>query len=111
MINIFVSSLGLLTSQGKCVQTISEYPAAYLNIINAVESRTNLTLNVKTGVVLHWFKNMSTPYPQGTFVFKTLGARAAMAQRWKIKANIPPAIVIDSRFEDKLFTIARAFRL
>ena len=62
--------------------SIGEYPQRVKDIQHAYGNHQEYALVITQPVVIQWFKNMSARYPQGAFVFETLDARAALAQRW-----------------------------
>ena len=83
MIHIVYDTQNLITNTSdKTIRSVGEYPAAYSSISIALQSNTDLKLVVFHSTVFQWIKNLSQRYPQGTFVFETLDARQAFAQKW-----------------------------
>ena len=63
---------------------IYDYVGIYQSILHAFQTNQKITVTVRHTTVLQWLKNMSLRYPQGTFVFETLDARQALAQKWGV---------------------------
>jgi hypothetical protein len=85
MIHIKYDTLGLVTTQpSNVVADIKGYPIAYDAILSAIYSSQDLEFYIYSSPILQWFKNMSLRYPQGTFVFETIDARQALAQKWML---------------------------
>lgn len=85
MIHIIFDTQKLMspTSQN-IIRNIGEYPVAYVAILLAHQSKSDLHYTVYISSVLQWLKNLSLRYPQGTFIFETLDARQALAQKWGV---------------------------
>jgi hypothetical protein len=82
MIKILYDPQDLTSAQENKVRQISEYPPVVKSCLANLSEGKNQTIILVQPVLLQWFKNMASRYPQGTFVFETLDARAALAQRW-----------------------------
>ena len=66
------------------IKSIGEYPGEYKAILAALQSNDDYHCIVYLSPVFEWLKHLSQRYPQGTFVFETLDARQALAQKWDI---------------------------
>lgn len=82
MIKIIFDPQGLTSAGDDRVREISAYPQLVKSCLASLSEGKNQTLILAHPALLQWFKNMSARYPQGTFVFETLDARTALAQRW-----------------------------
>lgn len=82
MIKIIYDPQDSTSARENKVREISTYPQLVKSCLASLNKGKNLTIILAQPVLLHWFKNMSARYPQGTFVFEALDARLALAQRW-----------------------------
>ncbi len=82
MIKIVFDPLGLAAIKNTIIRDISEYPSRVEDCLNSIAEGKDLILNIVEPIMLEWFKNMASRYPQGTFTFETTDARGALAQRW-----------------------------
>lgn len=64
------------------VSNVAEYARAYAHILATLQNSQDFRLLVHHQAVYQWLKNLSLRYPQGAFVFETLDARQALAQKW-----------------------------
>lgn len=62
----------------------AEFPRFVAEISEAINAGQEFTLMIRHAAVLNWLKNMSQRYPQDTFVFESINARGALAQRWQV---------------------------
>lgn len=72
------------------MNAIAEFPQRVKDIRQAYENHQEYALVVSQPVVIQWLKNMSSRYPQGTFIFETVDARGVLAQRWGLE--IPASV-------------------
>ncbi len=85
MIHITYDSQKLITPTPKNnIENIGDYPKVYASILLALQSDNDFHCTVYSSPIIQWFKNLSLRYPQGTFVFETLDARMALAQKWGV---------------------------
>ncbi len=82
MIKIIYDPQNLISDREDRVWEISAYPKLVRSCLASLSEGKNQTIILAHPALLQWFKNMSARYPQGTFVFETLDARTALAQRW-----------------------------
>jgi len=82
MIKVIFDPLDLISTGEAKVRDIAQYPPLIKNCLSSLSEGKNQTVYVAHQTVFQWLKNMASRYPQGTFVFETLDARAALAQRW-----------------------------
>jgi len=86
MIRIIAGPRELTPSmQGILVYDAQGYSEAYDHILQSLQANKDLIVTVHKLVAFQWFKNMASRYPQGTFVFETIDARWALAQRWDME--------------------------
>src|SRR5260370_14615196 len=102
MIRIIFDPTDLSANKNKSIRNISEYPLSIKDSIYSLSEGRDLTIFIIQPVMLQWFKNMATRYPQGTFVFETIGARGALAQRWGI--DIPATITNEDILQSGLLS-------
>ncbi|MFZ6018452.1 MAG: hypothetical protein ACOYXO_02495 [Chloroflexota bacterium] len=82
MIKVIFDPLDLISTGEAKVRDIAQYPPLIKNCLSSLSEGKNQTVYVAHQTVFQWLKNMASRYPQGTFVFEILDARAALAQRW-----------------------------
>ncbi len=70
------------------MDSMAEYPRRVKEIQQAYENHREYALVIPQPVVIQWLKNASARYPQGVFLFETIDARSALAQRWGIDIPI-----------------------
>jgi len=88
MIKIVLDATILMSSaDGLIVERVDQYPAVYAKIQEALQSQQELTIIVHPRSVSQWFKNMCLRFPQGTFAFEMLDARAALGDRNPRESN------------------------
>ncbi|MEW6180946.1 MAG: hypothetical protein AB1522_13585 [Chloroflexota bacterium] len=90
MIKIIYDPQGLTSAGEDRVREISAYPRLVKSCLTSLSEGKDQTIILVQPVLLQWFKNMSARYPQGTFVFETLDARLALAQKWGME--IPASV-------------------
>jgi hypothetical protein len=90
MIKVIYDPQNLNSTRQNKIREISEYPQAVKTCLSCLNQGKDYTFVVVQPVILQWWKNMAARYPQGTFVFETVDARSALAQRWStvIPANV-----------------------
>lgn len=104
MISIILDLTLLLGhSQKKHISTIKEYPEVYLKILDVLNIHKDYSIVVQTEIIVHWLKKMAVRYPQGTFVFETIDARVALAQRWGIE--IPSSVTNEDILQAGLLSV------
>src|SRR5260370_17103607 len=103
MIRIIFDPTDLSANKNKSIRNISEYPLSIKDSINSLSEGRDLTIFIMQPVILQWFKNMATRYPQGTFVFETIDARGVLAERWGI--DIPATITNDDILQLTLLSL------
>lgn len=69
---------------------ITDYTLAYRTILRNIEEVVDTTIFVSNPVIIQWLRNMSSRYPQGTFLFETIDARSALAQQWNV--DVPSSV-------------------
>jgi hypothetical protein len=92
MITVVYNPVALIAS-ASTVRQPSEFPQAVRQSLDALDKEGNLILYVAQPAVFEWLKNMALRYPHGTFVFETVDARRALADRWGI--GIPETVTND----------------
>src|SRR5260370_7306421 len=102
MIRIIFDPTDLSANKNKSIRNISEYPLSIKDSIYSLSEGRDLTIFIIQPVMLQWFKNMATCYPQGTFVFETFDASGALAQRWGI--DIPATITNEDILQSGLLS-------
>lgn len=90
MIKIIYDPIDLAQHPDGKIRKISEYPQLIQRCLNCLSGGENQTIFLANSVILQWLKNMASRYPQGTFIFETIDARRALAQRWGV--DIPEYI-------------------
>lgn len=90
MIKIIYDPIGLLSHPEIKIQNISEYPMAIKNCLIGLTEGKNQTIYLVQPILLQWFKNMASRYPQGTFFFETVNARSALEKKWEM--TIPTSV-------------------
>ncbi|MCX6054118.1 MAG: PglZ domain-containing protein [Chloroflexi bacterium] len=81
MIKIIFDPIDLTHHPENKARQISEYPLVIRGILSNPSEGENQVIYLIQPAMLQWFKNMASRYPQGTFVFETIDARGALAQR------------------------------
>jgi hypothetical protein len=85
MIKIGLDSGNLLRDVGDIsISDVSDYPQTYERLLKFVQQNRNALVIVRQQAVYQWLRNLSTRYPQGTFVFETFDARNALEQKWSL---------------------------
>ena len=83
MVQIIYDAEHLVPPVGEqTVANVSEYAGAYARLLAALQNNQDFRLVVRHQAVYQWLKNLAARYPQGVFVFETLDARQALAQKW-----------------------------
>lgn len=90
MIKVVYDPQGLTSAGEDRVREISAYPQLVKSCLASLAEGKNQTITLSRPALLQWFKNMSARYPQGAFVFETLDARLALAQKWGVE--IPASV-------------------
>lgn len=93
MIKIIYDPHDLASPQENKLREITKFPQVVKNCLSSLSEGQNESIFLVQPVLLQWFKNMSTRYPQGAFVFETLDARAVLSQRWGV--DIPTTVMND----------------
>lgn len=80
------------------VNSFTEYLILYERLLESIHTGQNLHILVHHPTILQWLKNMASRYPQGTFVFETMDARAALARQWgiEIPAHVTNADILQA---------------
>lgn len=65
-----------------------KYAISYFNALQDLSIGKDLRVRVNNTIYVQWFKSMASRYPQGTFIFETIDARNALAQRWMLEIPI-----------------------
>src|SRR5687767_14142451 len=73
-----------LLGAAKSATKISDYVTAYSIVLQYLDSNQDTQLVITHPVIFQWLRNLSVRYPQGTFLFETLDARQALAQKWAL---------------------------
>ena len=85
MVSILYDPEHLVPPAGEqTVANVSEYAGAYARLLAALQNNQDFRLVVCHQAVYQWLKNLAARYPQGAFVFETLDARQALAQKWGV---------------------------
>ena len=63
---------------------ISEYPKYYKEVMDSISTNSEYSLIITKPIAYQWFTNMATRYPQGAFIFDTIDARKALAEKWRL---------------------------
>ncbi len=103
MIKIIYDPQNLISVKESKVQEIGEYPQVVKTCLDSVRDGTSKTIVLVEPVLLQWFRNMSARYSQGLFVFETLDARAALAQRWNVL--IPESVTNEDILTNELLSL------
>ena len=91
MVRILYDPEHLISPTGEqIISNISEYAEVYTRLLSAVQNSQDMRFIIHLQAVYQWLKNLATRYPQGTFLFETLDARQALAQRWGV--SLPPEV-------------------
>ncbi len=90
-------------ADGNVLESISEFPAYFAQCLDCLDSHQDLKIYVRPRAVVQWFRNMASRYPQGAFVFETIGAREVLAQRWQV--SIPTAVSNEEIVQAKLLSL------
>jgi len=85
------------------VNSLKDYLILYKQLLEFIPTGENLEILVQNPTISQWLKNMASRYPAGTFVFETLDARAALAQRWGM--DIPPHVTNEDILEAGLLEL------
>jgi hypothetical protein len=82
MIRIIHDPEGLISgTENLCIDSISDYPHFVADILTSLKHQQDYSLIVRQAIILQWFKNMASRYPQGTFSFEVIDAREALVRR------------------------------
>lgn len=85
MIRVILDTHGFLSVHSEyIIDDVHSYVSVYAGILNAIDKQSTAYILVKYQIAFTWLKNMSLRYPQGTFVFETLDARQALAEKWGV---------------------------
>jgi hypothetical protein len=85
MIRITHDAQKLTSSTTKnIIEDIGSYSHKYAAILMALQSNSDFHCTVYPSTVIQWLKTLASRYPQGTFIFETLDARRALAQKWGV---------------------------
>lgn len=85
MVKIISDTENLLLAENKIrVDAFSDYVSVYQKILYSLNSSEDIEVIVSIPTVVQWIKNLASRYPQGIFVFETLDARLALAEKWCI---------------------------
>ena len=103
MIRIVYDPHDLISHQETKVREISEYPAVIKHCLANLAEGNHQSIYLVVPVLLQWFKNMSSRYPQGTFIFETVDARHALEERWKVP--IPASVTNEEILQTGLLTL------
>lgn len=85
MIKVIYDSNNLIRRYSKeIINDISQYPVAYEKVLHSLALNQDFQIITTQKTILTWFQNCALRYPQGTFIFETLDARQALAEKWGI---------------------------
>jgi len=66
------------------ISSIADYVSAYEKIIKAFAEGHDLTLYVRHATVMRWFSQMSSRYPNDSFMIECIDARCRLEELWDI---------------------------